>query len=1477
MDPLPPALDAVLLSPAYGSTEVTGNPAFVRTVPDSAVVSRAVADMVVDMGWRRVSVVSHSSVANNEMLLVQRSLSSAGVEVVSASWGGYEDSAATALRAVQDSGCKILLAYADAQSIIPLVLAAEDLGMTGSTGYVWVWSMAADPIELLSSLSRPTFEGQLSRLFHGHLFLEMYPGDPASAAAAEKGIAELSSSGRIDSYIPGGSSWWYSSAPISPGHSSLPIRRGNGYWYDAVWAMAAGLARTRKRAGTGPSARTSPAAVLSELRGVSFSGITGDVAFDGNGNRQASTVALVLQNFVCGPPGSSRASSPPPPAPAAPAAGGEGGGDIDWKYVNAGVWRAREDSIGLRSGEAEGGGGQWEVLSITWPDGTAFPLVPGDGMESGSAPRPDIQQMSPLEIAIVFTSVAVVLLLACVAAVVMGKRMHEVFDRQQLARFKSSGPPAAGQEITFVITDIQGSTALWDRYPDAMTEALPLHHACLRGALKSFYGYELTTEGDSFILAFHAAADAAQYALHVQQALMCVDWPPELVDGGEEFLAELATWSHPQPHSLEWLSRLSDALGVAMGPVERGPRSPSVSSEECYRGKFASSVESAGNSMNLDAKGPLGGEGSQDFGSSREPTPDRSDVGRPEVSNVGALYATGGKVCGAGQALFRGLRVRMGLHTGIAPRGSGQGSIHTGQKHVGYGGKVLKVARMVAEVPSGGHIIMSGDTLAAMNIEELRKGVAFTSDKYAVPEVARDLLIVHLGRHHMSAPGPRPSASVAPAGPMASLAGSLRSLTSFNKKSPPSPVPSNSHDVSGERPSMSLDLDSAAAAEALVGATGSDETELVMLVPGALRYRAVFHPEVQTRERLTPSFFQAPPKQRVAIVFVSLHRAQEMNEACPEAFDEMLATYVYTLRSSMGQYGAYEVEGGMDFLVAFSDPSQALLWMCWVHETLLRVPWPQEILEHDAAAPIIDGEGEAIYSGPRVRMGGALGRAYRTVPSSRTGMAEYMGPIMNLAARVSQIAQVGQTLVSEDLWKAGSGGGELAGVVASEVTAVDLGKHQLKGIVRPVQVFQVHTRALAKRAFGPLRTGTLQVISQAMERYVRISPDVSATPGGPEFEAHLTKNKRSSISKLSFTAWYGDSDHGENPQSGLRQAGSRPGSAETRRDHRSGGARQSAEREGTSTGGASAMVKDLVLKVFRGTKQRSRVSMSAEDMYTDGGITRYRAAPAHHSRSSSETYVRHPSSSLDLGRHSTLGDRSVSGGAGAGRKSFRASDGGAGPTWSSSRRERAMTPAEVARTSNDSGVSKGEAWPDENLRAGGRMARVSYNSFNNASMGIHIGNRSLINVLSAQRDSDIDEDDGPLEAPPNSSFTNYSGGSPSPLGGLPAMLGSRNTPTYQRGTWGSDGESSKRADPPPSWEVDIESGPVMTKIASLNHWGRHSSFVSGKGSNISARSSFSNGHGVASRGALETLADVQDEEAAACTVDLNRKGFGLLL
>ena len=79
--------------------------------------------------------------------------------------------------------------------------------------------------------------------------------------------------------------------------------------------------------------------------------------------------------------------------------------------------------------------------------------------------------------------------------------------------------------VTFMFTDIEGSTRLARMLGDAYGSVLGAHRSVLRAALRDFDGVEMFTEGDSFFVAFGEAPSAIAACVEAQRRLSVHDWP----------------------------------------------------------------------------------------------------------------------------------------------------------------------------------------------------------------------------------------------------------------------------------------------------------------------------------------------------------------------------------------------------------------------------------------------------------------------------------------------------------------------------------------------------------------------------------------------------------------------------------------------------------------------------------------------------------------------------------------------------------------------------------------------------------------------------------------------------------------------------------------------------------------------------------------------------------------------------------------
>jgi len=78
--------------------------------------------------------------------------------------------------------------------------------------------------------------------------------------------------------------------------------------------------------------------------------------------------------------------------------------------------------------------------------------------------------------------------------------------------------------VTFLFTDLEGSTRLWEEHPDAMRTALARHDEILRDAVEGHGGHVVKTTGDGLHAAFAVAPEAVVAAIDAQRVLLDEAW-----------------------------------------------------------------------------------------------------------------------------------------------------------------------------------------------------------------------------------------------------------------------------------------------------------------------------------------------------------------------------------------------------------------------------------------------------------------------------------------------------------------------------------------------------------------------------------------------------------------------------------------------------------------------------------------------------------------------------------------------------------------------------------------------------------------------------------------------------------------------------------------------------------------------------------------------------------------------------------------
>jgi adenylate cyclase len=107
------------------------------------------------------------------------------------------------------------------------------------------------------------------------------------------------------------------------------------------------------------------------------------------------------------------------------------------------------------------------------------------------------------------------------------RKAEEVGDRT-LNRLQQEIEAPTGQ-VAIVFTDIVNSTALWETNP-GMPTAIKMHHNLMRRQLRLDGGYEVKTEGDSFMVSFPSVPAALLWAFNCQIVLLQQEWPRELLE-----------------------------------------------------------------------------------------------------------------------------------------------------------------------------------------------------------------------------------------------------------------------------------------------------------------------------------------------------------------------------------------------------------------------------------------------------------------------------------------------------------------------------------------------------------------------------------------------------------------------------------------------------------------------------------------------------------------------------------------------------------------------------------------------------------------------------------------------------------------------------------------------------------------------------------------------------------------------------------
>ncbi|MGH9228018.1 MAG: LuxR C-terminal-related transcriptional regulator [Acidimicrobiales bacterium] len=117
-------------------------------------------------------------------------------------------------------------------------------------------------------------------------------------------------------------------------------------------------------------------------------------------------------------------------------------------------------------------------------------------------------------------------------------RKLQVSDRRELAHLVPPSPGVGRLDVrssmpsgtlTFLFTDVEDSTALWEQFPRLMPQVLARHDGIVQDEISRHAGVVFAAEGDGFAAVFTSASAGAAGAVGAQQALAAEAWPAAVI------------------------------------------------------------------------------------------------------------------------------------------------------------------------------------------------------------------------------------------------------------------------------------------------------------------------------------------------------------------------------------------------------------------------------------------------------------------------------------------------------------------------------------------------------------------------------------------------------------------------------------------------------------------------------------------------------------------------------------------------------------------------------------------------------------------------------------------------------------------------------------------------------------------------------------------------------------------------------------
>ncbi|KAF0979281.1 hypothetical protein FDP41_001624 [Naegleria fowleri] len=162
----------------------------------------------------------------------------------------------------------------------------------------------------------------------------------------------------------------------------------------------------------------------------------------------------------------------------------------------------------------------------------------------------------------------------------------------------------------------------------------------------------------------------------------------------------------------------------------------------------------------------------------------------------------------------------------------------------------------------------------------------------------------------------------------------------------------------------------------------------------------------------------APKNPPICIVFTHIQNAPLLWTLASDTMKKVMNIQNKVIRHNLRKFKGYEVKTYLDsFMMAFSDPMDAVACCMQIQKDLLECEWTNDMMAFPDMQPVV-WNGQVVYNGPRVRMGVHYGGDIQAQFDPTTRRYDYFGTTVNKASRVARACESGgRVYVSEETFQ----------------------------------------------------------------------------------------------------------------------------------------------------------------------------------------------------------------------------------------------------------------------------------------------------------------------------------------------------------------------------------------------------------------------------------------------------------------------------